>query len=217
MNVAVGLVEGRQSIDVELTGTFMDSSGKSYGPGRHRFASEVTLTPNDTATSSFAIDDVVIGIGFHWERKERQVFRGGARIIRRDKGLTVINDVSLEDYVMSVISSEMSASCPLELLKAHAVISRSWMWFPKAHPDSAAPPAPPVKREAEIIKWYGREAHRDFDVCADDHCQRYQGITKAFSPAASEAVRATAGEMLLYKGKVCDARFSKCCGGFVEQ
>jgi len=218
MNVAVGLVESRPSIDIELTGTFTDSSGKSYGPGRHRFTSEVTLTPNEQATSSFAIDDVVIGIGFHWERKERQVFRGGARVIQRGKGLTVINDVSLEDYVTSVISSEMSASCPLELLKAHAVISRSWMWFPKAHPALVAPSASSTAGRAdEIIKWYGREAHPDFDVCADDHCQRYQGITKAFSPAASGAVRATAGEMLLYDGKVCDARFSKCCGGFTEQ
>jgi SpoIID/LytB domain protein len=218
MNVAVGLVEGRPSIEIELAGTFHDSLGKSYGGGRHRFTSEVTLTPDGPA-SSFAIDDVVIGIGFHWERKERQVFRGGVRVIKRDRGLTVINDVSLEDYVTSVISSEMSASCPLELLKAHAVISRSWMWFPKAQPSPGTQQASPprVAKNGEILKWYGREAHPDFDVCADDHCQRYQGITKAFSPAASEAVQATTGEMLLYNGKVCDARFSKCCGGLTEQ
>ena len=215
MNVAVGLIEERPSIDVDLTGTFSGSNGKSYGPGRHRITSEVTLTPDEPA-SSFAIDDVVIGIGFHWERKERQVFRGGARIIKRKNGLTVINDVSLEDYVTSVISSEMSASCPLELLKAHAVISRSWMWYPKTQPSPSVAP-PPGGKGHEILKWYGREAHPDFDVCADDHCQRYQGITKAFSPAASEAVKATAGEMLLYNGNVCDARFSKCCGGLTEQ
>jgi stage II sporulation protein D len=217
MNVAVGLIEGRPSIDVELTGTFSSSNCKSYAPGRHRFTSEVTLTPNEPASSAFAIDDVVIGIGFHWERKERQVFRGGLRIIERTKGFTVINDVSLEDYVTSVISSEMSASCPLELLKAHSVISRSWMWFPKSRPSPTIAPPPPQGRGHEILKWYGREAHPDFDVCADDHCQRYQGITKAFSPAASEAVHATAGEMLLYNGNVCDARFSKCCGGLTEQ
>src|SRR5438552_14416858 len=218
MNVAVGLVEGRASIDIELTGTFSDTNGKSYASGRHRFTSEVTLTPNEPASSSFAIDDVVIGIGFHWERKERQVFRGGVRIIQRQKGLTVINDVSLEDYVTSVISSEMSASCPLELLKAHAVISRSWMWFPKSRPSLvAAPTASAKENRHEILKWYGREAHPDFDVCADDHCQRYQGITKTFSLAASEGVQTTAGEMLLYHGDVCDARFSKCCGGLTEQ
>src|SRR5215467_15712537 len=131
MNVAVGLVEDRQCVDIELIGKFSDPKGRTYEPGRHRFTSEVVLTPDDPASSSFAIDDVVIGIGFHWERKERQVFRGGLRITKRAEGLTVINDVPLEEYVTSVVSSEMSASCPPELLKAHAVISRSWLLFPK--------------------------------------------------------------------------------------
>jgi peptidoglycan hydrolase-like amidase len=154
---------------------------------------------------------MVIGIGFHWERKERQVFRGAVRIIRRAGGLTVINDLPLEEYVTSVISSEMSASCPLELLKAHAVISRSWL---KASNMIVTPP--PARDSHEILRWYGREAHPDFDVCADDHCQRYQGITKAFSDAAAEAVRATRGEFLQYGGAICDARFSKACGGITE-
>ena len=217
MNVSVGLIEQQTAVEVELTGTFTDTSGKLYSSGRHRFTSEVTLTPSDPLSSAFALDDVTIGIGFHWERKERQVFRGAFRLLKRAAGLTVINDVSLEEYVTSVISSEMSASCPLELLKAHAVISRSWLWFPKAHP---APPGN-VRREDldphEILRWYGREAHPDFDVCADDHCQRYQGITKAFSLAAAEAVRATAGEFLRYRGAICDARFSKSCGGITER
>ena len=134
MNVSVGLIEGQSAVEVELTGTFTDTSGKPYTPGRYRFTSEVTLTPSDPASCAFALDDVTIGIGFHWERKERQVFRGAFRLVKREAGLTVINDVSLEEYVTSVISSEMSASCPLELLKAHAVISRSWLWFPKANP-----------------------------------------------------------------------------------
>ncbi|HLX37982.1 MAG TPA: SpoIID/LytB domain-containing protein, partial [Candidatus Binataceae bacterium] len=138
------------------------------------------------------------------------------RLIRRADKLTVVNDVSLEDYVTSVISSEMSASCPIELLKAHAVISRSWMWYPKANPPhSVSNHEDPGARE--ILRWYGREAHPDFDVCADDHCQRYQGITKAFSAAAAEAVSATAGEFLRYRGIICDARFSKCCGGITER
>ena len=131
-------------------------------------------------------------------------------------GLTVINDVPLEDYVTSVISSEMSASCPLEMLKAHAVISRSWLRFPKDNP-SPVGKAGKTFDSHEILRWYGREAHPDFDVCADDHCQRYQGITKAFSPAAAAAVRATAGEFLRYQGAICDARFSKCCGGITER
>jgi SpoIID/LytB domain protein len=218
MNVAVGLVERRPAVEVELTGRYRDGSSKVYPPGRYRFSSEVTLEPEDSMESSFALDDVTIGIGFHWERKERQVFRGGLRIIERNEGFTVINDVSLEEYVTSVISSEMSASCPIELLKAHAVISRSWLKHPQGDgalnsvlQEFSAP------SRNEIVRWYGREGHPDFEVCADDHCQRYQGITKAFSDAAQQAARATTGEFLIYDGRICDARFSKCCGGVTER
>jgi stage II sporulation protein D len=215
LNVSVGLIEGQSPVEVELTGMFFDTSGRQYNGGRYRFNSEVMLAPSDPASCSFALDNVTIGIGFHWQRKERQVFRGALRLVKRNAGLTVINDVTLEDYVTSVISSEMSASCPLELLKAHAVISRSWLWFPKASPSHSG--SGQRLDSHEIVRWYGREAHSDFDVCADDHCQRYQGITKSFSAAAAEAVRATAGEFLRYRGAVCDARFSKCCGGITER
>jgi stage II sporulation protein D len=217
LNLSVGLIEGQSAVEVELTGTFADASGKPHTPGRYRFTSEVTLTPSDPASCAFALDDVTIGIGFHWERKERQLFRGALRVEKREAGLTAINDVSLEEYVTSVISSEMSASCPLELLKAHAVISRSWLWFPKANPSRRERRQSRGIDSHEVLRWYGREAHPDFDVCADDHCQRYQGITKVFSPAAAEAVRATAGEFLRYNGAICDARFSKCCGGITER
>ena len=217
MNVSVGLIEGQSAVEVELTGTFTDTSGKPYAPGRYRLTCQVTLTPSDPASCAFALDDVTIGIGFHWERKERQVFRGSFRLMMREAELTVINDVPLEEYVASVISSEMSASCPIELLKAHAVISRSWLWFPKANPSRSGTQESKTLDSHEIRRWYGREAHPDFDVCADDHCQRYQGITKAFSPTAAEAVRATAGEFLRYNGFICDARFSKCCGGITER
>ncbi len=215
MIVSVGLVEGLSTVEVELTGTFADASASQYISGRYRFTDEITLTPSDAASCAFALNDVTIGIGFHWERKERQVFRGAFRLIKREAGLSVINDVSLEDYVTSVISSEMSASCPLELLKAHAVISRSWLWFPKVSP--ARPGSGHQVGSREILRWYGREAHPYFDVCADDHCQRYQGITKAFSSASAQATRATAGEFLRYQGAICDARFSKCCGGITER
>src|SRR5213595_385934 len=151
-------MEGRSAVDVELAGVFRDESGMAYQPARYRFTSEVTLTPSDPASCSFALEDVTIGIGFHWERKERQVFRGALRIIKRDAGLTVINDVPLEEYVTSVISSEMSATCPLELLKAHAVISRSWL---KASNTIVLPAKPAGPHE--ILRWYGREAHPDFD------------------------------------------------------
>jgi SpoIID/LytB domain protein len=213
--LSVGLMERRDAVEVELHGSFVDGSGRVVNPGLHRFVSEIELRPTDAAACSFALNNVTIGIGFHWERQERQVFRGALRILQRD-GLTVVNDVPLEDYVASVISSEMSAGCPLELLKAHAVISRSWLCCPQVGAAgnvsiSAGPGGD------EIIRWYGREAHLDFDVCADDHCQRYQGITKAHAPTVSEAVRATAGEMLVFEDQICDARFSKCCGGITEE
>jgi peptidoglycan hydrolase-like amidase len=213
MNVAVGLVEGLQSADVELLGEFTDPAGVHITPGRRRFDAETTLTPVDPPSSAFALDEVTIGIGFHWERKERQVFRGAFRVLRRPAGLTVVNDVPLEEYVASVISSEMSATCPVELLKAHSVISRSWLKGPAAAGIAPCGPAGP----GEIRMWYGREVHPDFEVCADDHCQRYQGITKAVSPAVADAVGATTGEMLVFGGAVCDARFSKCCGGLTER
>src|SRR6202040_383662 len=175
------------------------------------------LGPSDPPSGAFALVDVTIGIGVHWERQDRQVFRGTFHLMKRTMGLTVINDVSLEVDVTSMLSSEMSASCPVELLKAHAVISRSWLWFPKANSSTSAKAQGQRLDPHEILRWYGREAHPDFDVCADDHCQRYQGITKAFSPTAAEAVRATAGEFLRYNGAICDARFSKSCGGITER
>jgi SpoIID/LytB domain protein len=215
MKLSVGLIEGLESVDVELFGRFADGSGRSYPPGCYHFDQEITLLSTD-ATDSFAVDDIVIGVGFHWERKERQVFRGDLRLVRRN-GLTAINDVPLEEYVTSVISSEMSASCPMELLKAHAVISRSWLCYPKLHPESVGPGNVSMRNGDEITRWYGREAHRDFDVCADDHCQRYQGITRAYSSSVSQAAQATSGEVLQYHGSVCDARFYKCCGGLTEE
>jgi len=215
LNLSVGLMERRDVIDVELSGKFVDGAGRLYGSGRHRLTSEIQLQPQEES-ASFALEEITIGIGFHWERKERQTFRGGLRVVRRD-GLTAINDVPLEEYVTSVISSEMSASCPPELLKAHAIISRSWLCFPKLQSENVGPGNSSIRNGDEITRWYGREAHRDFDVCADDHCQRYQGITKAFAPAVADAVGATSGELLRHHGKVCDARFSKCCGGVTEE
>ncbi len=213
MDVSVGLMEGLGAVEVELLGTYTNEDRRPLGPGRHRLADATTLVPADPETCAFALDDVTIGIGFHWERKERQVFRGSLRLLRRPAGLTVVNDLSLEAYVASVISSEMSATCPLELLKAHAVISRSWLKGPAALGVASPREAP----GGEIRRWYGREAHPDFEVCADDHCQRYQGITKAVSSSVDEAVRATDGEMLVFGGAICDARFSKCCGGLTER
>ncbi len=219
MNLSVGLVQGRRTIHVELLAPFVDESGRAFASGSHEISGPLVLRPRDPAGAAFAIPDVTIGIGFHWQREERQVFRGALRVVE-DRGLVAINDVSLDEYVTSVISSEMSASCPLELLKAHAVISRSWLLHPRGHPEAWGRGNVEQRVPGEIIRWYGREAHRHFDVCADDHCQRYQGVTKAFSPAAERAVAETAGELLLYityGDVICDARFSKCCGGRSER
>ncbi len=225
MNLSVGLVERRQVIQVELLAPYLDQDGRRHPPGRLEIKGPLSLRPEDPASASFAVLDVTIGVGFHWQRQERQVFRGALRVVL-DQGLVAINDVPLDEYVTSVISSEMSASCPLELLKAHAVISRSWLLHPRgrAGKGGAETPSRPETRGSagssrgpgEIVRWYGREAHRLFDVCADDHCQRYQGISKVFSEAATRAVAETADELLLYQGQVCDARFSKCCGGMSE-
>jgi len=214
MNISVGLIQARDAVTAELKGRYVDASGDVIGPGTYRFTAPVALTPVDI-NSQFDLPEVTIGIGFHWERNERQSFRGGLRIVA-DNGLTVINDVELEEYVTSVISSEMSALCPLELLKAHAVVSRSWLWYPKVNPQTRGSGHADIQKPGEIIRWYGREAHDGFDVCADDHCQRYQGITKAISQTVQQAVTATKGEMLTYEGGICDARFSKCCGGRTE-
>src|SRR5712672_2827602 len=164
-DLSVGLAEDRDVVDVELHGHFRDSSGGTVAPGTYRFVSETELRPVDAAACSFAIPDVTIGIGFHWERKERQVFHGAFRLVKRAAGLTVINDVPLEEYVTSVISSEMSASCPLELLKAHAVISRSWLWFTKTNSSRSGRRQSEGLDAHEVLRWYGREAHPDFDVC----------------------------------------------------
>ena len=190
------------------------------------------ITPQQDASSFFELQDVTIGINFHWERKEVQRFKGELKIIVEDDKLTAINIISIEDYLISVISSEMSATASLELLKAHAVISRSWLLNKlrvvnklrvengelrvTMQPDSAAH-SQLSTLNSQLIKWYDHEAHKNFDVCADDHCQRYQGITRASTPQAVEAVSATRGEVLMYEGKICDARFSKCCGGAFEE
>jgi SpoIID/LytB domain protein len=171
---------------------------------------------NNPANASFILKDVPIGIHFHWERKEDQEFKGELKIIGEGDKLTAINIIPIEDYLTSVISSEMSATSYVELLKAHAVISRSWLLAQK---EKAALNRylSVIETEEEYIRWYDREDHAHFDVCADDHCQRYQGITRAFTPEVKEAVEQTFGEVLLYAGKICDTRFSKCCGGTTEK
>lgn len=169
-----------------------------------------------TQKTDFTLHEVVIGVHFHWERKEDQRFGGNLKIIVEHDQLTAIDCIGVEDYLQSVISSEMSATSHLELLKAHAVISRSWVLRPLLNPQSAALSNAMEETDERHICWYERDAHEHFDVCADDHCQRYQGLTRQTSEKVKEAVQATWGEVLTYNGKVCDARFYKSCGGATE-
>ena len=183
---------------------------------------ELVFEPQD-ANASFILKEVIIGIGFHWERKEDQQFQGALKLIVENDMITAINLIGVEDYLTSVISSEMSATASLELLKAHAVISRSWLLAQiEKNKDILANKQTYTtfkETEHERIRWYDREDHLNFDVCADDHCQRYQGITRAFSNIGTvkRAIEETRGQVLKSEGKICDARFSKCCGGVFEE
>ncbi|MBO7608070.1 MAG: SpoIID/LytB domain-containing protein [Paludibacteraceae bacterium] len=176
---------------------------------------EVIFSPSST-TDSFDLLDVVIGIHFHWERKETQRFNGSLKFIVIEGEVQAIDIVPTEDYLTSVISSEMSATSSLELLKAHAVISRSWLLNKLENKETESHADAMVVTDERIIRWYDHQDHTLFDVCADDHCQRYQGITKASTQAVREAIKATFGEVLTYDGKICDARFYKACGGATE-
>ncbi len=181
---------------------------------------QLTFVP-ETESASFTMKDVVIGKDFHWQRREAQTFKGSLRLLVDEDKIVCINDIAIEDYLISVISSEMSATCSSEFLKASAVISRSWLLAQiekrKSLGNSGQNFFTFKKTDNELIRWHDREDHTIFDVCADDHCQRYQGITRATRREVEEAVRATRGQILTYEGAVCDARFSKCCGGRTEE
>jgi len=170
--------------------------------------------------ASFELNDVTIGIQFHWERKEDQTFKGSLEFIIEDEKLTAINILPLEDYLVSVISSEMSATSNMELLKAHAIISRSWMLAQTQKGElikqSGKTYQSISETPEEYIRWYDREDHLNFDVCADDHCQRYQGITRQSTQIVEQAVAETRGMLLMNNDQICDARFSKSCGGISE-
>ena len=181
---------------------------------------EIILIPSAFESCSFTIHAVTIGVNFHWQRNEDQTFRGNLKLILRSGQVTAVNILPVEEYLVSVISSEMSATSSGELLRAHAVISRSWLLAQIDKTlrlsDAGEKYRTSFITDTEITRWYDREDHRDFDVCADDHCQRYQGITRASTKAVEDAVRATAGEVLMYGDFICDARYSKCCGGATE-
>ena len=184
---------------------------------------ELLFEPVDAENASFTLKGVTIGVSFHWKRQEDQTFKGALHLIVEDGKLTPVNVLNVEDYLLSVISSEMSAHASLELLKAHAVISRSWL-LAQIYKDLADRTDRNPDAEGEMmdtpeeqVKWWDRDDHVNFDVCADDHCQRYQGITRASTEKVEQAIRATWGEVLMKHGDLCDARFSKSCGGVMEE
>ena len=229
--VSVGIVSGDE-ICFQLNGTYTIANKEVTGKQTVQLKDghilwdsavyqELCFTPQNDDIS-FTLEDVTIGVDFHWERKETQTFLGKLRFVVDGDKLWAINELPVEHYLTSVISSEMSATSSLELLKAHAVISRSWLFVQmrrrKAIEMGIRVASSPVQvSDEEGVVWYDSDAHTLFDVCADDHCQRYQGITKATSPHVEEAIKATRGQLLMNDREICDARFSKCCGGVSEQ
>ena len=228
--VSVGIVAA-EKIHFILNATYLAKGEEAVGEETVEFSdgailwngneyTQLTFHPQ-TKDASFSLDDVTIGVNFHWERKETQTFLGTLKLVVEEGKICAINVLPVERYLESVISSEMSATSSLELLKAHAVISRSWLLAQMEKRRQVAEEGNNffsfVKKDDELIRWYDREDHTIFDVCADDHCQRYQGITKETSPHVAEAIRQTVGQILMYDGEICDARFSKCCGGVTEE
>ena len=229
--INVGIVTGKE-ISFTLNGKYLSQEGKvvtgqlkasATGNGEISLGTKkiesIELTPEDN-NCSFTLHNVTIGISYHWERQEEQTFTGKLKLITDGENVIAINILPVEDYLVSVISSEMSATSSLEFLKSHAVISRSWLLAQIENRDRKN-----VHKSLQqnfttdencIIRWYDREDHKLFDVCADDHCQRYQGITKASNPSVAKAVKETEGMVLMYGDEICDARFSKCCGGVSE-
>ena len=228
--ISVGIVNA-QEIHFTLNGNFFAKGETvtadqvvSFSEGgilwNNNLYRELTFTPQDEQ-NSFSLYDVTIGINFHWERQETQVFSGTLKLVVEEEKIVAINILPVEEYLTSVISSEMNANSSLELLKAHAVVSRSWLLAQiekrKAMSGKDEGFFSFTKTKEEYIRWYDREDHTIFDVCADDHCQRYQGITKASNATVAEAVRSTRGCLLMHNNKICDARFTKCCGGVTEE
>jgi SpoIID/LytB domain protein len=235
-NITVGVMDWKTEITGRMDGNFR---GEGFGPVSGRFSAKaeagrivlldeahreichfplIRLTADKNST--FSLFNVTIGTRFHWERTEDQTFQGDLILCLRTEGtICGINEIPLEDYLTSVISSEMSPTAPMEFLKAHAIISRSWLLagLGRREKTKTISKSAESMTEGEAIRWYDREDHDLFDVCSEDHCQRYQGITKIISGKAQEAVLATRGIVITYKDEICDARYSKCCGGLTEE
>jgi len=236
--ITVGITDRQTEVFGRLDGHFL---GDGFGPISGWFSAkavgeviamtdealcEICRSPLIKLTagegSTFTLFNVTVGKRFHWEGTEDQTFLGDLILRSRGDGtISAINQIPLEDYLAGVISSEMSAAAPMEFLKAHAILSRSWLLAAlgrrKKTEKASIPRSKTTEKEGEVIRWFEREDHDLFDVCSDDHCQRYQGVTKIISKQAEEAVRQTRGTVIAYRDEVCDARYSKCCGGITEE
>lgn len=235
--ISVGILE-EDSIKVEFYGDFIVENEPVLFSGiyviviknNHLFLmgegiekelpEKIIFSPSISATEFFTLHNVTIGVKFHWERKEKQSFKGELLLLKNGNKIIAVNLINIEEYLTSVISSEMSSKCSLELLKAHAIISRSWLLAQvdksKKIKINETDYSTEIRKDDELIKWWDREDHQFFDVCADDHCQRYQGITKIHTDIAKQAVQETYGLVLMYEDEICDARYSKSCGGISE-
>lgn len=233
--VEVGIITSEE-LRFSLTGSFkFDESIANTGDYSAKISNSKVVIEDDSGTkieaeyfvlmpnsynSIFELKNVTIGVDFHWEQHENQRFKGSLKLIQENGSVRAVNIIDVEEYLKSVISSEMRATGSLNFLKAHTVISRSWLLAQiektKLLKSAGGRYQTSHETEDEVIRWYDREDHKNFDVCADDHCQRYQGITKIHSEKALQAVEETFGEVLAYDDMICDARFSKCCGGITE-
>ncbi len=229
--ISVGLMENIDKACFETVGTFL-INGKELSSGKYNIlckediitlvdqsgnepgaSKELEIKPRFLNESSFIINDIKIGMDFHWERFLDQEFRGTLKIkALNSNSFTLINIIPLETYLEAVICSEMNSESPIEFLKTHCVISRSWLL---AQLNKKKYPVKQIASE-KIPGWTDSQKHKDFDVCADDHCQRYHGI-KSINPSVEKALKETRGEVLMSEGEICDARFSKCCGGITER
>lgn len=229
--IQVGILLEQPKIEFELHDKYQLNNSEQVEAGKYsatiengkisfngKYYQELIFDSGDEMSNKFTLNNVIIGVNFHWERKEDQVFLGNLKIIVENNTLTAINILYLESYLASVISSEMSATSSLELLKAHAVISRSWLMaqIDKNKKIDTEQYQTHFENDDATIRWYDREDHLNFDVCADDHCQRYQGITRQTTETVAKVINLTRGEILTYDNEICDARFSKCCGGMME-
>lgn len=235
-SIKVGIMSS-ESIDIEFGGEFSCALLSDF-PTQIRAqanrdgqvsiglvsAQSILFVPRDEESDWFELVGVAIGIGYHWERRQRQRFRGSLMLLAKEGKVVAINEIGVESYLQSVISSEMSASSPDELLKAHSVISRSWLLAQISHRSNETSGISENQKQHGVesddgilIRWWDREDHDIFDVCADDHCQRYQGITRLVSAAVADAVNSTRGQVLMSGTEIVDARFSKSCGGVSEE